>query len=647
MIRVLFVDDDPALLEITKLFLERMGDMAVQTARSGTEALLQLTKSPYDVIVSDYDMPEMDGIALLRALRGSGDLTPFIIFTGKHRAHVVIDALNNNADFYLQKGGDPRTQFIELTDMIHKSVQRRKAEIALEVNERPGVSGEVMQVDLVSRFLPDGRYIFVNEAFCRYFDLPCPEIIGKIYHPTIPVTEREMVARHFSSLTPSDPVRLIAHHIILHDGTERLIQWSDRAIFSPEGVLVEYQSVGRDVTDLPRVVDYYPERDGAVPFQSQPLDARVGEGQAGTTTVPLVPAPPAEVYPAASASVTLPGPAPVAEAACPTPAISHEQAIASTIENLPDPTFAIDRNGVVIAWNRPMEELTGVDAVVMVGKGNYEYGIPLYGERRPVLIDLILQPKNEPLRSRYHNLRNEGDVLIGQTGAARVTGEIRSLWGKAVPIYGRAGEVIGAIETIRDITAVRASTEEAEVRNPADIPEMVESEPNKGLFGKIFRKSPEGWYKEGVDLFYRQGKFAEGIAAFDKAIEGDESMVKAWMAKGMCQKELGKYSDAMNSFDRVLVFNRADEGALYHKGETLEKLGKTTGEMAFYEKAIQCFDAVLKLNAENVHGWNYRGICFKELGILDEARRSFETAQQLIRKGKEIKNMQHFGLKVK
>ncbi len=104
MISVLFVDDEPALLEITRLYLEKSGSITVETCRSALEALGILKNRQFDVIVSDYEMPLMDGIMFLKILRAEGNDTPFLIFTGKGREHVVIDALNNGADYYLQKG---------------------------------------------------------------------------------------------------------------------------------------------------------------------------------------------------------------------------------------------------------------------------------------------------------------------------------------------------------------------------------------------------------------------------------------------------------------------------------------------------------------------------------------------------------------
>ena len=128
MISVLYVDDEPALLEIGKLFLEEGGAFAVDTLTSAQKALTRLDVSRYDAIISDYQMPGMDGIAFLKALRARGDTTPFIIFTGKGREEVVIQALNEGADFYLQKGGDPKPQFIELEHKLRLAVQKQRSD---------------------------------------------------------------------------------------------------------------------------------------------------------------------------------------------------------------------------------------------------------------------------------------------------------------------------------------------------------------------------------------------------------------------------------------------------------------------------------------------------------------------------------------
>ncbi len=125
-ITILYVDDDPDLLSIGRRFLEKLGSYRVESVQSALAALDHLKSSSVDLVLSDYQMPDMDGITFLKEVRSSyGDL-PFILFTGRGREEVVIEALNSGADFYLQKGGDPRSQFVELDFTIQQAVTRRR-----------------------------------------------------------------------------------------------------------------------------------------------------------------------------------------------------------------------------------------------------------------------------------------------------------------------------------------------------------------------------------------------------------------------------------------------------------------------------------------------------------------------------------------
>jgi two-component sensor histidine kinase/CheY-like chemotaxis protein len=131
MISVLYVDDEPALLEIGKLFLEKGGAFGVEIALSAAEAKVKLAANRYDAVISDYQMPDIDGIEFLKYARENFGDIPFILFTGKGREEVVIKAINNGADFYLQKGGEPTSQFAELGQKIRVAVEKRHAEETL------------------------------------------------------------------------------------------------------------------------------------------------------------------------------------------------------------------------------------------------------------------------------------------------------------------------------------------------------------------------------------------------------------------------------------------------------------------------------------------------------------------------------------
>jgi len=136
-----------------------------------------------------------------------------------------------------------------------------------------------------------------------------------------------------------------------------------------------------------------------------------------------------------------------------------EQRLADIIDFLPEATVAIDLDGKVIIWNRAIEEMTGVPAEDMLGKGNYEYALPFYGKRRPIMIDLVLHPDRK-LEKRYSSiLKRQQDLLIVETWVPRLKGERAFLWGKATPLYNSKGEIAGAIESIRDITEYQQARE--------------------------------------------------------------------------------------------------------------------------------------------------------------------------------------------
>lgn len=250
MYNVLYVDDEPALLEIGKLFLERSHQFHVDTVSSAHEALQILKSTSYDAIVSDYQMPGMDGIALLKAIRAEFPELPFIIFTGKGREEVVIEAFNSGADFYLQKGGTPTPQFLELGHKITAAVCRRQAEKALKASEQRYRNIIEDQTEFICRFRPDGIHVFVNDAYCRYFNKAREEIIGNNFRPELFPEDRKHLREMFASLTPENPVGFIRQRVIFPDGSIRWQRWVDRAIYDESGTLVEYQSVGRDITDI-------------------------------------------------------------------------------------------------------------------------------------------------------------------------------------------------------------------------------------------------------------------------------------------------------------------------------------------------------------------------------------------------------------
>lgn len=136
------------------------------------------------------------------------------------------------------------------------------------------------------------------------------------------------------------------------------------------------------------------------------------------------------------------------------------QRLEDIIDFLPDATFVIDQKKEVIAWNRAIEQMTGVRKQDILGKGNYTYAIPFYGERRPILIDLVMSGE-EGVEERYDFVdRKEGGVC-GEVFVPKTwQGKGAYLWGTASPLCDKNRNIIGAIQSIRDITGRKQAEEE-------------------------------------------------------------------------------------------------------------------------------------------------------------------------------------------
>ena len=126
--------------------------------------------------------------------------------------------------------------------------------------------------------------------------------------------------------------------------------------------------------------------------------------------------------------------------------------LANIIDFLPDATLAVNLKGEVIAWNRAIEDMTGIPKREMMGKGGYAYSLPFFGEKRPILIDLIFRDMPDA-EKKYITISRKGNQLVGEAFAPNLNcGKGAYLWGFASPLYDRLGKIDGAIQSIRDIT---------------------------------------------------------------------------------------------------------------------------------------------------------------------------------------------------
>lgn len=201
-IRVLHVDDDPSLLEISKkLLMDIDGSFAIDHACCVDEAFEKLATGNYDIVISDYDLPQKDGLQFLKELREQGIFIPFILFTGKGREEVAIKALNLGADGYYDKQGSPETVYGELAHGTRLHVERKKAQRKLE--EAQSLLQKVLN------FNPNGIYIYdLVEHRYDYANLKIVDFLG--YTPEqVKAMGSELFVR---TLHPDDVQTVAIHH---------------------------------------------------------------------------------------------------------------------------------------------------------------------------------------------------------------------------------------------------------------------------------------------------------------------------------------------------------------------------------------------------------------------------------------------------
>jgi len=263
-ISLLYVDDEPDLLTLGKIFLERSGGFKVETQNSPQNALNSSLGLLYDAIVSDYQMPGMDGITFLKAVREQFGDIPFILFTGRGREEVVIEAINNGADFYLQKGGEPGPQFAELSHKIRQAVRRKKAE-----DERRGQLDELVKTkealqaseakfrgiietspDVIWEISLDGVFSYVSPRSTDMVGYTPEELIGGEFSKLLPPESQRFIHGMLENAGNRKPGLATFDVPVIHrDGSIRILNCRSYPLISPGGTITGFRGTTIDVTE--------------------------------------------------------------------------------------------------------------------------------------------------------------------------------------------------------------------------------------------------------------------------------------------------------------------------------------------------------------------------------------------------------------
>ena len=246
--------------------------------------------------------------------------------------------------------------------------------------------------DIIYTLNPQGVFTFVSSSWTSLLGHSVSDVVGKPFHKFVHPDDVETCSFFLRTVIETNQRQAGVDYRVQHvDGSWRWHTSNGAPLKDESGIVISYQGIARDITARKQAEEALKE---------------------------------------------------------------SQQKLADIIDFLPDATFVIDKEEKVIAWNRAMEEMTGINAADMLGKDNYEYSLVFYGERRPLLIDLVLQP-DEDIEKRYTRKNKKEMFLEAETYISSFKGKEAYLFGKANILSDLNGNVVGAIESVRDITAAR------------------------------------------------------------------------------------------------------------------------------------------------------------------------------------------------
>ena len=225
-IRVLYVDNELSLLKTGKLFLKRSEDFTITTALSAPEAIRLLELERFDAIISDYQIPGMDGIQFLVEVRTRFGQIPFILLNGRGREEEVIQAINSGADFYLSKGDNPKVQFAELSHKIKQAVSWKKAEDAFKKSEEK-YRHLIEHSDKAIVIAQEGILRLINHRMVEFTGYSEQELLSMQFSAIIHPDDRAMVVERYQKrINAEESPSRYTFRLSPKDGSTRWIEIS-------------------------------------------------------------------------------------------------------------------------------------------------------------------------------------------------------------------------------------------------------------------------------------------------------------------------------------------------------------------------------------------------------------------------------------
>jgi PAS domain S-box-containing protein len=195
------------------------------------------------------------------------------------------------------------------------------------------------------------------------------------------------------------------------------------------------------------------------------------------------------------------------------------------IEFLPDATFVIDNDKRVIAWNRAIEEMTGITKEEIIGQGDNACTVPFYGERRRHLIDL-LDVNDQELESKYRSVQRKGNMIYAEVFTpALFGGKGAYVFASGAPLFDDQGNRVGAIESIRDITDRKRAEESLQkaLRDLQELDLIVNKSPAVAFLWRASENWPVEFVSQNIAQFgYAPEDFTSGRILFSDIVHPDD-----------------------------------------------------------------------------------------------------------------------------
>ena len=271
MLRVLHVDDYEDDFELLRNHLRRLKrDLEIDWAQSGADALDRLDRDRVDCILSDYQMPLMDGLQLLKAVRARGDSTPFIFFTGQGNEQIVAEALRAGADDYFSKEVG-FVHYERLLNSIEKVIyfhrlneSREQAETALSKAEERMRAYFAGVYDMVYFKGLDGALSMLNQANVTVtgYSLAEFERNPHLWREIVHAHDVEAADEFFASNPEGAPSLEVEYRLQRKDGEWRWMRSRMVGVKDESGRYVGYNCIDRDITEMRKAEERIRQQSG-------------------------------------------------------------------------------------------------------------------------------------------------------------------------------------------------------------------------------------------------------------------------------------------------------------------------------------------------------------------------------------------------